>query len=44
MTCKEFDILLQKIRQCKICEPHLPLGANPVMNASIRSKVIIIGQ
>lgn len=44
MTSKEFDILLQKIRQCKICEPHLPLGANPVMNASIRSKVIIIGQ
>lgn len=44
MTNKEFDILLHKIRQCKICEPHLPLGANPVMNASIRSKVIIIGQ
>lgn len=44
MTENDFDLLLQRIKQCKVCEPHLPLGANPVMAAHTKSKVIIIGQ
>lgn len=36
--------LLKEIRQCKVCEPYLPLGANPVVTASKNSKIIIIGQ
>ncbi|MEX0811742.1 MAG: uracil-DNA glycosylase family protein [Chitinophagales bacterium] len=38
------DALLGKIRNCKECEPHLPLGANPVLTASPKSKLVIIGQ
>lgn len=36
--------LLTEIKQCEICEPHLELGANPVVSISPKSKVIIIGQ
>ena len=36
--------LLQKIRSCTACAEHLPLGPRPVLQASPRSKVIIIGQ
>ena len=37
------DLLIQ-IRQCRLCEPHLPLGANPVIRASVSAKLLIIGQ
>lgn len=36
--------LLLKIEQCKICEPHLELGARPIVRVKSNSKVIIIGQ
>lgn len=36
--------LLEQIRICKVCEPHLPLGARPVLLASKKSKIAIIGQ
>lgn len=36
--------LLQQIRQCRLCEPDLPLGANPIIQASKESKLLIIGQ
>ena len=36
--------LLTNIKNCKICEPHLALGANPVVRASKHSRVVIIGQ
>lgn len=36
--------LLSDIRQCTICEEHLPLGANPVLRAHPNSKIAIIGQ
>lgn len=36
--------LLQEIKKCKICEPHLDLGANPVVHVSKNSKIMIIGQ
>lgn len=38
------DTLLAQIRNCRACEEHLPLGANPVIAASKKSKIIIIGQ
>ncbi|MFC5283390.1 uracil-DNA glycosylase family protein [Pedobacter alpinus] len=37
-------LLLNQIKQCKLCEPYLPCGANPVMMASSQSKIIVIGQ
>jgi uracil-DNA glycosylase family 4 len=36
--------LLSQIKQCTICEPHLDLGANPVVTAHKNSKIVIIGQ
>ena len=36
--------LLRKIRNCKECERYLPLGTNPIVAASSKSKIIIIGQ
>ena len=38
------DKLLNKIRQCQICSTYLPLAANPVVRASEKSKILIIGQ
>ena len=38
------DILLNDIRQCKICEQYLPLGPRPIATAHIESKIVIIGQ
>lgn len=36
--------LLAQIKNCKLCDKNLELGANPVMSAGINSKIIIIGQ
>lgn len=38
------DKLLQLISNCKECAPHLKDGVNPVVAASSKSKLIIIGQ
>ena len=38
------DQLLTDIRKCSICHEHLTLGPRPVMAASPKSKIIIIGQ
>ncbi len=40
----DLDTLLSEVRQCRICEEHLPLGANPVLRASDTAKVLIVGQ
>ena len=36
--------LLLEIKNCKVCDNHLALGANPVMAASANSKIVVIGQ
>ncbi|WP_284192862.1 uracil-DNA glycosylase family protein, partial [Vibrio zhanjiangensis] len=36
--------LLNKVRLCKHCEPDLPLGAKPIIQASKNAKLLIIGQ
>jgi uracil-DNA glycosylase len=36
--------LLIQIRNCTVCEKYLELGANPIIAASTKSKIIIIGQ
>lgn len=38
------QVTLEEIKQCRHCEPHLALGANPVVTASRYSKIILIGQ
>jgi len=36
--------LLAQIKNCTVCLPYLELGVNPVVQASSKSKIIIIGQ
>ena len=36
--------LLKKVRACKLCEPHLPLGANPILRAGAGARLLIVGQ
>ncbi|KJY84179.1 IclR family transcriptional regulator [Vibrio galatheae] len=38
------DELLSQVRRCRVCEPHLVHGCNPVIQASETSRLLIIGQ
>lgn len=38
------DKLIRQIRNCKECETYLKEGANPILSASPKSKLIVIGQ
>lgn len=38
------DALLTRVRACKLCEPHLPLGARPVLRAASSARLLIVGQ
>lgn len=40
----ELDTLLTRIRDCRLCEAHLPLGANPVLRAQASARLLIVGQ
>lgn len=39
-----FNELLHQIHCCTVCEAFLPLGANPLVQAHPKAKIIIIGQ
>ena len=41
---KPMKQLLNKIRQCIVCQAYLPAGCNPVVQLSTTSGIIIIGQ
>ncbi len=41
---KPIDELLVAIRQCKVCEPFLEMGVNPVVRASETAELLIVGQ
>lgn len=36
--------LLNEVRECRICEEHLPLGPRPVLQADRQAAVLIVGQ
>ncbi len=36
--------LLKTVRDCRLCEEHLPLGPRPVLSISSKSKILVIGQ
>ena len=38
------DDLLRRIRACRICEAHLPLGPRPILAASARARLLIVSQ
>ena len=41
---REFGRLLTRVRECRVCEAHLPLGARPVVRASSTARLLIVGQ
>ncbi len=36
--------LLARVRACRVCEAHLPLGPRPVLRATSTARVMIVGQ
>ena len=38
------ELLLQQVRACNRCEPHLPLGARPVLQVHPQARVLVVGQ
>jgi len=40
----DLEILLKEIKKCTHCVQHLPLGPNPVVDATGTSKILIVGQ
>ncbi len=41
---QSLESLLREVRACRLCEPALPLGANPVLQCSSRARILIAGQ
>ena len=38
------DALLTSVRSCRACEPYLPLGPRPVLQAHAAARILIVGQ
>jgi uracil-DNA glycosylase len=36
--------LLKAVRDCRVCEEHLPLGARPVQQVGTDARILIVGQ
>ena len=36
--------LIEQVSKCVICEPHLPLGARPVIQFNANARILIAGQ
>ncbi|MEO8346150.1 MAG: uracil-DNA glycosylase family protein [Betaproteobacteria bacterium] len=36
--------LLAAVRQCRVCEQHLPLGPRPVLRAGETARILVVGQ
>ncbi|MEW9572186.1 uracil-DNA glycosylase family protein [Rhodanobacter sp. Si-c] len=41
---ESFEQLLARVRACRLCEAHLPLGPRPVLQASPQSRLLIVSQ
>jgi uracil-DNA glycosylase len=40
----ELGRLLEDVRSCALCAPHLPLGPNPIVQIGARARILIAGQ
>jgi len=40
----QLETLLSVIRECRLCEPYLPLGPKPVLRASQTARLLVVGQ
>ena len=41
---QSLDVLLGSVRNCRVCEADLPLGARPVLQAGSTARILIVGQ
>jgi uracil-DNA glycosylase len=41
---KALKTLLKEVRDCRICEEHLPLGPRPVIQADSKASILVVGQ
>lgn len=41
---KDLITLMHEIRECRLCEPDLPLGARPIVRGARASRILIVGQ
>lgn len=39
-----FTKLMNEVRACRLCEPHLPAGARPVLQADPAARILVAGQ
>lgn len=37
-------LLLQQVRTCTLCAPHLPLGVRPVLQVHPAARILVVGQ
>ena len=44
MNATDLSHLLTDIRACTVCEAHLPHGPRPIVQASTKARIVIIGQ
>ena len=35
---------MAEVRACTVCTPHLPFSPNPVLRATVSSRLLIVGQ
>ncbi len=40
----QLNRLVEEVRQCRICEAHLPLGPRPVVDIALSNRIAIISQ
>ncbi len=41
---ESLEALLARVRACRVCEAHLPLGPRPVARAAVTARLLIVGQ
>ncbi len=41
---QDLDSLLGAVRNCRVCEAHLPLGPRPVLQAGMSARILVVGQ
>ncbi len=44
MANPSLTLLLKQARACTLCEPHLPHGVRPVLQAGRRARILVAGQ
>ena len=42
--CASFSALLARVRACRICADHLPLGPRPILQAQPTARLLVCGQ